>query len=213
MKESGKTIVGAILAAVLLVLSLNAAGMIDRQDSTAHLEQRLDAELEGCMVRKGINAKHLVVETGDIQNRTAKYKVNEQCWTETLASGKYASIDISAPSHVIAELRVRNFKNWRCVESAGYRRETPIPLSGLGGYPLLVTAGHFDVEHDSASLKRFYSSVSKCSHQKLSVFLDPDGHFIDQRADGNACVKHTHGGIVGHSHGCFVADEYPKGTQ
>lgn len=205
-----KTCALALLSAIAVVAVMSQAGLIENGESKIEAQRRLDAALDACMRRKGVGEDDLIVEQGDVQSRTQKFRINELCWKETLASGEFVGAGTESPSTVISQLRDEGFRSWKCIENAGFLRTDAIPLSGRAGYPLLPTVGHFRVGESESAIESFYRTASKCSSRPIDAFRDPDGEFLTTKADGRSCLSHTHGGKVAHSHGCFATDTYPK---
>lgn len=134
----------------------------------------------------------------------------DSCSREVASSdSRFDKLDLTLPLDELARLRSENFAAWRCVEGSGYRRVTPIPLSGDGGYPLRLTSGHFDVGESEAELLNFYRAAAECSGRTVDSLRGPDGELMTDLADGDECVEHLHDGWA-HSHGCHTVDTYPK---
>jgi hypothetical protein len=191
----------------LTTVALAAAfltGLLRSGATLAALEQQAEREVAGCVHHAGVRR---------IGNDGASQRALNRCWSAASRDARFARLRISDPIAYERRLRTRRFAAWSCVERAGYRRTSGIPLSGPGGYPLQIAAGNFRLGPSDRALERFYRVAARCSGEPLATFRWSDGTFSREPADGTTkCLHHRHGGSAVHEHGCFVADPPSSGV-
>lgn len=212
-----KRIAMGVLATTIVVVAALTTGVLRPAEDQRLLFERADKQARSCVRDAGHDYPEAGVPLGELQSGSARRKTYEACWTRVASDSGYSSLNIPTPSELVSKARSDGFRLWRCVERAGFRRTTPIPLSAPDGYPLMPASRHFAVSRSQSTASRsqsqlavFYGEVARCGDLRPDGFKGPDGKFADVTADGASCRRVRHSGDS-HSHGCFAASSYPEG--
>ena len=201
------------IVALLLVGALTAryVGIIRPVEAGPRLVEAANDEARQCVQAAGFRYPEQGIEIQELQRERRRFAAYDRCWSRVASDPRFERLGLVGPAALLHRVRTERFAAWRCVEGRGYRRTTPIPLNSYKGYPLAVTAGHFDVGPSHADLVRFYRAVAGCDDRSLDSLRAPDGQFSRAPAEDSDCVRHTHGGST-HAHGCYWTDDYPGGS-
>lgn len=211
-----KRIAMGVLATTIVAVAALTTGVLRPAEDQRLLFERADKQARSCVRDAGHGYPETGVPLGELQSGSARRKAYEACWTRVASDSEYSSLNIPTPSELMSKARFDGFSHWRCVERAGFRRTTPIPLSAPDGYPLMPASRHFAVSRSQSKSSRsqlqlavFYGAVARCGDLRPDEFKGPDGKFADVTADGASCKRVRHSGDS-HSHGCFATNSYPE---
>ena len=208
MKEKLRTWGAAALSVAAFLFVGMKAGLIGNSEEGLWSDY-FDA-VDQCLDSAGLHFPDDGLSLADVAAGETTAVAVDDCMVKVAASDQqFASLGIRSASEQLQELKDVGFAWWRCVENNGYQRTTAIPLSGPDGYPLRVTAGHFDVAGGEQELAEFYDVAATCGDRSVDSLRDSNGDLSRLKADGDVCVKHEHDEWE-HSHGCFSADNYPE---
>jgi hypothetical protein len=196
-------------ACAILALAL-VTGLLRPGLTPATLMSHAQRSVDGCMQMAGFAARS---SSTTIAQAFTRERALKRCWSRAANDPRYARLGLRDPIVADAQLRADGFRIWRCAERSGYVRTTRIPLSGPGGYPLMLAAGNFRVGASEPALERFYRAAAKCSGDSIEMYRWSNGRFSPDPSDGTHCVRHTHRGGEPHAHGCYGTDTYPEGTR
>lgn len=200
----------ALLVVTAVAVAALTSGVLRPVEDERLLFERAAQSARACVRDAGHEYPEGGVSLGELQSGSARRVAYDACWTRVASDADFSSLDIPTPGAMARKLRSDGFRQWRCVEEAGFRRTTPIPLNARGGYPLMPASLHFSVPGSQAQLGAFYRTVARCGDLRVDGFRGPDGRFADVTADGTSCERVRHGGDT-HSHGCFSVNAYPEG--
>jgi hypothetical protein len=199
-----------VLATPIVAVAALTTGVLRPSDDTRLLIKQVEQQVRSCVQDAGHDSPEVGAPLGELKSESGRPNAYEACWSGVVRDPKYSPLKISTSSEAMDEARAYAFRLWRCVELAGFRRATPIPLSAPDGYPLMPASRHFAVSRSQPQLGAFYGTVARCGNLPLSGFKGPDGMFADVTAGGESC-KRDRRSINSHSRGCFSVNAYPEG--
>jgi hypothetical protein len=215
--RSGQRLLRPTLRRTFVVIVAIVSGFLIGPHIFRRTDERLmtaaSVAITKCVTASSAASDPTSFEFEDLQRREPHAITYDNCVKQVSADAQFQGLRLVAPSDQLNKLRKAYFSWWKCVENAGYRRTTEIPLAFNDGYPLAVKAGHFDVPSTNEALYKFHEVAAKCGGRSVDSLTGPRGELSRDKADGENCTEHAHGQGRRHSHGCYSTPTYPPSVE